>query len=186
MFATEGGWPFGEIKDTDPVYEKEKEIEKGNPVRGTNIFIVGHAKAQGATSFIVPVPFVYGIGTGECRKQSVYLPSHIRAFIRLKTVYIWDKERNPPAAQISDVVSFYALLVEKILIEDSIPGGEKDYYFVVGHRSPWWTVMKHLSDVIYARGLVNEAVTPTWPSDEMAAEALGLPLAYIRAIETSR
>lgn len=36
MFATEGGWPFGEIKDTDPVYEKEKEIEKGNPVRGVS------------------------------------------------------------------------------------------------------------------------------------------------------
>ncbi|KAH6725045.1 hypothetical protein BKA61DRAFT_688439 [Leptodontidium sp. MPI-SDFR-AT-0119] len=148
MFAAEGGWPFGEIKDTDPVYEKEKVIEKGNP---TNIFIVEHVKARGVASFIVPVPFFYGIGTGECRKQSVYLPSHIRAFTKLKTVYIWDKEGNPPAAYISDV----------------------------------WTVMKHLSDVMYARGLVKEVVTPTWPSDKMAAEALDLPLAYIRAMETS-
>ncbi|KAH9207067.1 hypothetical protein DL95DRAFT_468991 [Leptodontidium sp. 2 PMI_412] len=136
MFAAEGGWPFGEIKDTDPVYEKEKEIEKGNPVRDTNIFIVEHAKARGVTSFIVPVPFVYGIGTGECRKQSVYLPSHIRAFIKLETVYIWDEEGKPPAVYISDVVSFYSLLVEKILIWDSFSSGEKGYYFVVGHRSP--------------------------------------------------
>ncbi|KAG4436916.1 hypothetical protein IFR05_007604 [Cadophora sp. M221] len=185
MFAAEGGWPYGEIKDTDPVYEKEKQIEKGNPVRDTNIFIVEHAKVLGVTSFIVPVPFVYGVGTGECRKQSVYLPSHIQAFIKLKAVYIWDKEGNPPAAHISDVVSLYALLAEKILKQETIPSGEKGYYFVVGHKSPWWNVMKHLSDVMFARGLVKQAATPTWPSDEMAADALGLPLAYIRAMETS-
>tara|TARA_R110002060_G_scaffold36667_9_gene47667 strand:+ start:1195 stop:1335 length:141 start_codon:yes stop_codon:yes gene_type:complete len=46
--------------------------------------------------------------------------------------------------------------------------------------------MQRVGEAMYARGLVTEAKTHTWPSDEMAAEALGLPLMYIRAMETSR
>lgn len=33
MYSAEGGWPFGEIKDSENVYEKEIQVEKGNPVR---------------------------------------------------------------------------------------------------------------------------------------------------------
>ena len=37
MFSAEGGWPFGEVRDTDPIFEKEKQIEAGNPVRDVSI-----------------------------------------------------------------------------------------------------------------------------------------------------
>lgn len=33
MFSKEGGWPYGQVKDTDPVLEKEKAIQESNPVR---------------------------------------------------------------------------------------------------------------------------------------------------------
>ena len=33
MFTKEGGWPYGEIKDSDPILAKEKEIGFDNPVR---------------------------------------------------------------------------------------------------------------------------------------------------------
>lgn len=33
MFSKEGGWPSGEVKDSDAIYEQEKQIEAGNPVR---------------------------------------------------------------------------------------------------------------------------------------------------------
>ena len=33
MFTEEGGWPYGEIKDSDPILAKEKEIGFDNPVR---------------------------------------------------------------------------------------------------------------------------------------------------------
>lgn len=35
MFTEEGGWPFGEVRDTDSILEMEKEIEiaEANPVR---------------------------------------------------------------------------------------------------------------------------------------------------------
>lgn len=33
LFTEEGGWPFGEIKDTGDVFQKEKQIGIANPVR---------------------------------------------------------------------------------------------------------------------------------------------------------
>lgn len=58
MYAAEGGWPFGEIKDSDNVYEKEKQIGGPNPVRLTNIRVVELAKEQGVTTFNVALPLV--------------------------------------------------------------------------------------------------------------------------------
>lgn len=44
MYSTEGGWPFGEIKDTDPIFEREQEIDPGNPVRDVRypLYVVKH------------------------------------------------------------------------------------------------------------------------------------------------
>lgn len=36
MFSAEGGWPYGEVSDTDPILEKEKQIEGSNPVRAVS------------------------------------------------------------------------------------------------------------------------------------------------------
>jgi len=34
VFAAEAGWPYGEVKDTDSIFEKEKEKQlRVNPVR---------------------------------------------------------------------------------------------------------------------------------------------------------
>ena len=33
LFSAEGGWPYGEVRDTDPIFEKEKQIGGPNPVR---------------------------------------------------------------------------------------------------------------------------------------------------------
>ena len=33
VFAADGGWPYGEVRDTDPIFEKEKQIEGSHPVR---------------------------------------------------------------------------------------------------------------------------------------------------------
>lgn len=93
--------------------------------------------------------------------------------------------QNPPTAHISDLVALYALLVERILKGDPVPSGEKGYYFAMAHRSPWWDAMQRIAEAMHARGLVNEPKAKTWPSYEMAAESVGYPLLYIRAIGTS-
>lgn len=36
LFTEEAGWPFGEVKDSDNIYEKEKQIGPSNPVRAVS------------------------------------------------------------------------------------------------------------------------------------------------------
>lgn len=40
MYSAEGGWPYGQVKDTDPIYELEKEIGRENPVRAVSHIIL--------------------------------------------------------------------------------------------------------------------------------------------------
>ena len=87
---------------------------------------------------------------------------------------------------ISDLAALYALLTEKILQKEPIPNGEKGYYFAMAHRTHWWDVMQRLAEALHARGLVVEPQAEIWPSDEIAAEYLGFPRLYVRAMGTSR
>jgi ABC-type taurine transport system ATPase subunit len=84
------------------------------------------------------------------------------------------------------LTALYALLIEKILQKEPLPNGEKGYYFAMAHRLPWWTAMDRLASALHARGLVTEPKAQIWPSYEMAAEYLGFPLQYIRAMATAR
>ncbi|KAI1378883.1 NAD(P)-binding protein [Hypoxylon crocopeplum] len=191
LFSEEGGWPYGEVRDTDPIFEKEKEIEGPHPVRQTNILVTEQSKAQGVTSFNVVVPMVCmlpqnnGRGSGGWRKLSVNIPASIRASIAQKVVYRFDKDGSPPAAHISDLTALYALLVEKILQKESMPSGENGHYFAMAHRAPWWDVMQRLADALYAHELVKEPKVQTWPSDDIAADTLGFPRPFIRGIGVS-
>ncbi|CAG9939610.1 unnamed protein product [Clonostachys rosea f. rosea IK726] len=188
MFSEEGGWPYGQVKDSDDsIIEKQKEIGESNPVRKpeTNVIVAELGKAQGVTTYNVPVPTVYGRGTGEWRKLSVNIPAVTRASMKLKTVYKFEKDGNPPAIHISDLTALYGAILEKILLKEAIPSNDKGYYFAVAHKSPWWEVMERLAQSMHARGLVSEPTAKVWPSWEMAAEHTGFPLVFIKAIGTS-
>ncbi|KAI1414112.1 NAD(P)-binding protein [Hypoxylon sp. FL1857] len=185
VFSEEGGWPYGEVRDTDPIFEKEKQIGGPHPVRETNILVTELAKALGVASFNVVVPNVYGRGSGEWRKLSVNIPAFIRTSIAQKAVYKFDKDGNAPEVHISDLIAVYTLLAEKILNKESIPSGERGYYFAFAHRASWWDIMQRLADALYARGLITEPKVQVWPSYEMAADYMGFPRLHIRAIGTS-
>lgn len=190
VFTVENGWQYGEIKDSDPkIFEKEKKANDenpGNPVRAADVFIAEQAKAQGVTSYNIAVPQVYGVGTGEVRKLSVSIPAFIRSSIEHRVVHKFDVNASQTATHISDLVEFYAILVEKSLRGESIPSGEDGHYFVFAHRAPTWDVMGRIAQVLHARGLLDEPTARTWPSDDMAAECLGFPRPFIRAMATSR
>ncbi|KEF57066.1 uncharacterized protein A1O9_07256 [Exophiala aquamarina CBS 119918] len=185
VFSKENGWPFGEVKDTDPLYENEKQLAPGHPVRDTNVLVTDLAKAEGVTSLIVVVPVVYGTGSGEFRNISSAIPSFIRASIELQTVYKFDKDATPATTHVSDIVGLYMLLVEKILNNEPLPTGDKGYHFAMAHKTSWWKVMQRLAEELHALGLVNEPNVAIWPSDEMAAKSLGWPPSYVRAMGTS-
>ncbi|RSL43276.1 hypothetical protein CEP54_015150 [Fusarium duplospermum] len=185
MFMEEGGWPSGEVRDTDPLLSKEKEIGTANPVRHTNILLADEGKAQNVTTLNVAVPMVYGRGTGECRKLSVNIPAFVRTSIKLKTVYKFDVDASPAAVHISDLTSLYLLLLDKILRQEKVSTGENGYYFAIAHRAPWWKVMDGLAEGLYSRGLVTKPKVQVWPSYDEAADTMGFPRLYMQAIGTS-
>ncbi|KAL0941547.1 nad dependent epimerase dehydratase family protein [Colletotrichum truncatum] len=185
IFTEEGGWPAGEVKDTDDLFEKEKEIGGPNHVRLTNILLMDQAETLGVTAFNIPVPVVYGRGTGEGRKLSVNIPAFVRASMKHKIVYKFDKDGKPPGVHVSDLADLYRLLTEKILSKEPIPSGRKGYYFATVHQLSWWEVMDRIAQAMYARGLVNEPTVQIWPNEDMAAESCGFPRLYLRAIGTS-
>lgn len=94
--------------------------------------------------------------------------------------------QSPPAVHISDLSALYVLLLESILKKQDIPNGEDGYYFATVHRLPWWRVMQGLAEALHSRGLVESADVKTWPSYDTAADELGFPRMYMRAIGTSR
>ncbi|KAI8623861.1 NAD(P)-binding protein [Xylariaceae sp. FL1651] len=185
-YSKEGGWPYGTVKDTDSVYKLEKELDDEFPIRKVNVSLVEQAKAQGVTSFIIGVPFVYGTGTGQWKKLSQNIPASVKASIALKSVYKFDEDSNFALVHISDLADYYVLFVEKILQGEKLPSGENGYYFAVAHEASWYEVTQSLADALYGRGLVTESKVKIWPSDDMAAESLDLPRQYVRLMHTAR
>ncbi|KAI9704644.1 MAG: hypothetical protein M1820_005392 [Bogoriella megaspora] len=185
IYSEKGGWPYGEVRDTDPLLEKEKELGGAHPVRKVDILVAELSKKEGVTSYNIPVPQVYGRGTGEWRKLSVNVPANVRASIKHKAVHKFDEDGSPPSVHISDLANFYTLLTEKILQKEPVPNGEKGYYFVIAHKTHWWRVMQRLAEALHARGLVAEPEVDVWPSDDVAAEYLEFPRPFVRAMGTS-
>ncbi|KPM41084.1 hypothetical protein AK830_g5461 [Neonectria ditissima] len=181
-FSAEGGWPFGEVKDTDAILEKEKKIQQPHPI---NILVAEQGKAQGVTTFNVAVPMTYGRGTGEWRKLSVSIPAYVRTSIKLRTVHKFDIDCSPHAVHISDLTALYALLLEKVLQDEPIPSGENGYYFAEAHRSPTWKLMAELAKGLHSRGLVDTPEVHVWPSHDAGADGLGFPRRFIRAMAMS-
>jgi hypothetical protein len=104
----------------------------------------------------------------------------------LWTQFLIGATQSPAAVHISDLTSLYLLLLEKILRQEPVPSDENGYYFALAHRSPWWKVMDGLAKGLYSRGLVTEPEVQVWPSYDEAAETMGFPRLYMRAIGTSR
>ncbi|KAF5624583.1 hypothetical protein F52700_9752 [Fusarium sp. NRRL 52700] len=180
MFTEEGGWPFGKVRDSDPLIDRQRELGLDNPVRKTNIVLADEGKAQGVETFNIPIQLTYGRGRGECRKLSVNIPALIRTSIKLRTVHKFDKDSTPGNVYISDLTDLYILILNKILKEEPIAVGNDRYFFSVAHRISWWKIMDKIAEGLYARGLVDDPSPKIWPNYDVAADALGFPRRFIR------
>jgi hypothetical protein len=79
-------------------------------------------------------------------------------------------------------VSFYAILTAKFLQNEPIPNGEKGRYFAFNHRCPYPQMLAGIAAALYSRGLVDTSEVKIWPSDEIAAKSLCLPVTHIHAM----
>ena len=156
-----------------------------NPVRATDIAVVDEAKANGVQAFNVVIPMTYGIGSGEWKKVSQNIPAQLRASLKNKLVRRFEEDAASAAVHVSDLTALYALLVSKIVAGDPLPHSERGYVFAFAHHAPWHKTMARLAEALYKRGLVTTPETEVWPSYEEAAEQLGWPPQFARAMATT-
>jgi hypothetical protein len=90
------------------------------------------------------------------------------------------------AVHVSDIAAFYGKMVEKILLKEPIPSGEKGYYFAKVHDIQWWEVLDRLAVALEARGLATNSIVQIWSDDETAAKVLGVPVQFVSILWSSR
>ncbi|KAF2794396.1 NAD(P)-binding protein [Melanomma pulvis-pyrius CBS 109.77] len=184
-FFASCGWPHGEIKDTDSVFDLEKEAADSFPVRQTDVAIIEHAQSREVTSFLVFPTLVYGRGKGEWNKLSVQLPAYVRASISDKVVHKFADNTRVSAIHISDLTAFYRQLVKKILRKETLPSGKEGYYFALAHDFNWLEALDQMAVSLKSRGLLDSSKTQIWPSDEVAGASLKFPAQYVQALWNS-
>ncbi|KAK2753263.1 hypothetical protein FQN54_007954 [Arachnomyces sp. PD_36] len=184
-FFPNTGWPEGDFKDTDGVFETEKKFADSFPVRNTDVTIIEHAEKQGVTSFRVIPPLVYGKGTGEWNKLSVNLPVSIKAALSEKALYKFPEDPKNSAVHISDLTALYGLIVKKVLQGQTIPSGREGYYFGIAHDFFLGDFLDHLAVAMKSRGLITDSQVQIYPNNQVAAESLGVPEPFVRVLWNS-
>ncbi|KAK1751479.1 hypothetical protein QBC47DRAFT_391890 [Echria macrotheca] len=177
-FSASTGWPQGETQDTS-LFEKEKELADSYPVRKTDVAVIERAKATGVTSFVVIPPMVYGKGSGQWNQLSVLLPVYIQGCFSSKSVRKFPNNITVSAVHISDMTALYEKMVEKILLKEPIPDGEKGYYSAKAHEVQWWELLTRLAVRLEARGLAADSTVRLWSDDKAAAKVLGVPEQFV-------
>ena len=89
------------------------------------------------------------------------------------------------AVHISDFTALYRRIIEKIFQKETLPSGVEGYYFGVAHDFTWWEALDQLAVALDARNLVTDSKTQVWPSDEAAAESMGIPVQFARLLWNS-
>jgi len=80
------------------------------------------------------------------------------------------------------LVSFYVVLTTKYLQNEPIPSGEKGRYFAFNHRMPYVPLLNGIASALYSRGLIETQEVKIWPSYEVAAKSLVVPMAHVKAM----
>ncbi|KEF60517.1 uncharacterized protein A1O9_02078 [Exophiala aquamarina CBS 119918] len=83
-------------------------------------------------TYILYLPILYGIGTGEFNKISGQIPALMKATIRHGfTSVVGDGQGRKSHVHIEDVGTYYELLLGQILIGKPVPSGLDGVFFVV-------------------------------------------------------
>ncbi|CAI7569276.1 unnamed protein product [Penicillium discolor] len=184
-FFENTGWPAGPFKDTDAVFDTEKELADSSPLRKTDVAAIEHAEKRGVGCFVVVPSLVYGKGSGEWNKLSVVLPVYVKASISGRAVYKFPEDTKVSSVHISDLTSLYGRIIENILQGKPLPTGREGYYFALAHYLQLGEVLDHLAIQLKARDLITDSKTKIYLNDEAAASSLGIPVPFVRPLWNS-
>lgn len=86
---------------------------------------------------------------------------------------------------ITDLTALYELIVVKALGKETLQHGRDGYYFALGHDIQWSETLPRLAATLQARDLVKDSEIDVWPSDGEAADAMGVPAAFVQLLWNS-
>ncbi|KAK2688522.1 hypothetical protein QWA68_012706 [Fusarium oxysporum] len=184
-FYANSGWPRTVNKDTDAVFETEKEFADSYPIRKTDVMVIEYAQAQGVTPFVIVPSIVYGRGTGAWNQLSVMVPGLTQASLKLGRVYKFDENISLQAVHISGLNALYCRIIHAALKNEEIPSGKEGYYSAVAHEMDMWEFQDHLAAAMKARGLVSSNKPEMYSSDEFSADAINVPVEFLGALYKS-
>lgn len=91
-------------------------------------------------------------------------------------------EQKLAYVHISDLVALFLLLVDSIVKEKPIPSGKQGYYFAIAHEQGWHSMLDVLAARLHEHGKVASSDVSLWPTDEVAAQALGVPAGFLHVL----
>ncbi len=116
---------------------------------------------------------IYGIGTGQFKKNSTLAPGLIRSAIRNRKVQIVGHGHNYWCdVHIDDVVSAFLLLVDRLL-DGTAAIGREGIYFAVSGEETLLNIGEAIAKALHKRGAIKDTTITAFPHDQIASE---LPL----------
>jgi nucleoside-diphosphate-sugar epimerase len=119
-------------------------------------------------------PTIYGKGSGKFNRNSIQLPTIIRAAIKSGQVIVngagtgvWD------AVPIADLAPLYELLLAKVLAGENIPSGKRGIYFSETGDYSWRQLSEGLAAELFKQGLVKTAEVKSVSLQEAADQWSG-------------
>ncbi|EEB07843.1 NAD dependent epimerase/dehydratase family protein [Schizosaccharomyces japonicus yFS275] len=144
------------------------------------------AQVKNVRTVVVCPPTIFGISKGYIHRDSIQVPSLIRATLKKKqafTVFSGDNTWN--LVHIDDLAKLYHILLLKLLAGEDIPTGKKGYYFAENGFFAWKEVAQRIAEVLHKHNLLpNADVTSIEPQE--AANLLNDPFAPMLWGTTSR
>ena len=142
--------------------------------RQTDLTVIETGVKADVKTYIIMSPLIYGIGTGHFNRQSIQIPSMIRAALKTKQAEVigsgtgvWDH------VHVVDLGTLYEVVVRKLLAGEDLPSGEKGIYFSATGRHTWLDIAEGLGDALFALGVAGTEEVTSMGLEEAAGKWTG-------------
>ncbi|RYP56244.1 hypothetical protein DL771_012031 [Monosporascus sp. 5C6A] len=156
-------------KDNIHAYEKYRESLHPYAQRATEIAVVETGLATGVRTTVIMPPTIYGIGSGYFNRLSIQIPNVIRtALDRGRAFRVGDHIATWSHAHINDLVTFYEMVLARIVEGKEVPHGEKGILFTDGGEFAWTELYEGVAKALKKRGKIDTEELQTLSLKEAA------------------
>ena len=167
--------------------------------RNVDLFVINSADANPLLkSVIIIPPLIYGIGTGLFNRNSIQVPSLVRAALkRHKAETIGPGEATWNNVHIDDLCDAYMIILDHLLAaygpdakSDVQPSpyltlGRTGYYFAENGSNTWRQIAEKIGEVLYKKGIAKSPEVTSFPDDEVESNIYGIYSWFVAGSESN-